>query len=60
MLTNKNKRFKSTKKLPVLKNANLIHSIQLECYKGHFPMSCNALCPIKENCWFYGLKMYKE
>ena len=53
------KKYRSTKHLPVIKNRKIIHSLQLECYKGYFPMMCNNKCPLHSSCWFYGLKNYK-
>lgn len=54
------KKYKCVKHKPVVKNSKLINSLQLECYKGHFPMICNNQCPIHKSCWFYGLKPVKE
>lgn len=60
MLIPSRKKYRCTRKKPIVANNKLINSLQMECYKGHFPMKCNNLCPLSSSCWFYGLKILKE
>lgn len=55
MIIPNNKKYKSVKKFRVAQNSKIIHKLQLQCYKGHFPMICSN-CVLSYNCWFCGLK----
>ena len=55
MLIPKNKKYKSVRKIKVNPTRKLIRSLQIGCYKGHFPMQCNN-CIWSVSCWFCGLK----
>ena len=56
MIIPKNKKkYKSVKKFKVTQNSKITHCLQLQCYKGHFPMICSN-CVLSKNCWFCGLK----
>lgn len=54
------KKYRSKMRKPIVKNYKIINSLQLECYKGNFPMQCGKACPLHESCWFCGLKPVKE
>ena len=59
MLIPVKKKYKSVRRLSWIADRKIIHSLQLDCYKGHLPMKCKS-CPISESCWFYCLKIVKE
>ena len=55
MLKPSRKKYKSVKRFYPIIDRKLIHSLLLDCYKGHLPMKCNC-CPLSLGCWFCGLK----
>lgn len=59
MIIPKMKKYRSVKRFRSYNNSKIIHKIQFDCYNGHFPMKCNN-CVLSYNCWFCGLKGYKE
>ena len=60
MLIPSRKKYKFVKHKSIIENNNVINFLQMECYKGNFPMYCSKKCPIHQSCWFYGLKTVKE
>lgn len=60
MLIPSRKKYKSCKRKSLVENNRVINFLQMECYKGNFPMTCGKSCPIYKSCWFCGLKPVKE